>query len=275
MVELVRLSGYRLQKLPPEQFAYKWQALRTTVAQYASLLQDFPDGFYRDDGAKGMPLLDLLMSKLQGGELYFAFLGKAFVGMAAITDIAYGRNAYIEAIANPEFYNSHAVGKAMGELVTYAFKDFGDAGLGLKKLKAGVVESNARVINLLWKAGFVPVGVMRGEALCAGVPYDMILLELLNPKYFAVDKQVISNGKGTTASDVPAGSAIPITGGIPGGVGSDSSDGAPSGGAGELDHGGWPELVESEPVQQQHSGATGGTTGSSAPAESQQLVHAE
>lgn len=275
MVELVRLSGHRLekQKLPPEQFSYKWAALRTAVAQYASLLHEFPDGLYRDDGAKSMPLLDILMSKLQGGELYFAFSGKDFVGMAAITDIAYGRNANLEAIANPAFYSSLHVGKAMGELLTYAFNDFGDAGLGLKKLKAGVVETNYRVVNLLQKAGFQPTGILRGEALCAGVPYDMILLELLNPKYFSVEKQVI-NGKGTERTDLPAAN-VPVAGGVQPSSSGGGGEWETGGAASEPDNGGGASVAEPEPIQWERTGATGGTVRPGADAEDRELVPAE
>ena len=134
MVELIRFSGYRLWGLPPDQGAYRWAALRSEVAKYTSLVQQLQAPFYMDDGDRQTPIIDLLMAKLQAGEIYFVFNRQQFIGMAAITNIAYGRTAFIEAIATPDARGSYAVGKGTGELLTYAFSDF-PSGLGLKKLK--------------------------------------------------------------------------------------------------------------------------------------------
>lgn len=199
MVELIRLSGYRLnrdfkeRKLTQEQLAYKWAALRTEVQKYVPLFQQMDTGFYLDDGDKVLAPLDLLMGKLQNGEIYIVHSKGEFVGVAAITDIAYGRNAYIEGIASSKYHGTVEVGKAIGELLTYAFNDYEDNGLGLKKLKATVVSDNMRAIKKAGKVGFNPAGILKGESLHMGVPHDMILMELLNPKFFSVDTKVISN----------------------------------------------------------------------------------
>jgi len=209
MVELIRFSGYRLRGLPPDQAIYRWTAMRNQVEKYVPYLQNLPLGFYADDVYKNLPIIDTLMGKLQNGEIYFAFTGQRFVGLAAITDIEYGRNAYIEAIAAPEFIKSFAVGKATGELITYAFADFGDAGLGLKKLKAGVMKANMGVLTWLQKIGFNPAGILQGEVLHMGIPHDMILLELLNPKFFSVDKRIISNDRQrTVTSPIPPATSL-------------------------------------------------------------------
>lgn len=272
MINLVRLSGYRLNGIPPEEAPWKWSALRTTVGQYVKLLENLPLGFYRDDTALKVPPVDLLMSKLNNGEIYFAFDShQNFIGMAAITNISYGRNAYLEAIGLPgkQFW----IGKALGELLTYAFKDFDAGGLGLKKLKAGVIKQNGRVIKLLLRAGFRPVGELQHEALHGGVLYDMILLELLNPKYFAVEQAVI-NGSSPTHSDIPSDS-LQQPGDIPAGSSSERGEWEASSESSQWDNGQSPELAEPGPVQQLGTGLTGGSVRPSFDAESQQLVPTE
>lgn len=202
MPEIIRLSGYRLQGLSTEQMSYKWAALRFEVQKYVSLFQQMDMGHYLDDGDRNVPPLELLMSKLQSGELYIVHNKGKFIGISAITNIAYGRHAFIEAIAVPEFRGSYAVGKSTGELLTYAFNPYGDGGLGLKKLYAKVATANMQVVNMLKKAGFNPAGLLKGEGLYMGVPQDMILLELLNPTFFAVDTKVISNVRSTVSTSL-------------------------------------------------------------------------
>jgi RimJ/RimL family protein N-acetyltransferase len=272
MVELVRLSGYRLKDEPSEQAVYKWAALRTTVGQYVHLMKDVPTGYYRDDDAKQTPLIDLMMGKLQNGEIYFAFSDK-FVGMAAITGIEYGRTGWLEAIAHPDYRNSYATGKATGELILYAFGAYGVKGLGLKKLKAGVAQPNEHTIKLLEKVGFQRVGVLQAETLHGGVPYDMILLELLNPKFFSVDKQVIS-GTSAKAADIPAD---PVHVRSPGAVSTDSASGGDSAdwGPSEYCNVNGSSLAEPGSIQRVITGPIGRAVRSSADAAGEQLVHAE
>jgi RimJ/RimL family protein N-acetyltransferase len=248
-------------------------ALRVTVTQYLAYLKDLPLGYYRDDAAKNVPLVDILMSQLQDGELYFAF-SKAgdFVAMGAITNIAYGRSGYITAIAHPQA-SRYAIGKATGELLIYAFRDFGNTGLGLKKLKAEVAQPNGATFDLLVKIGFETAGRWQGEVLHGGVPHDMLLLELLNPKYFAVEKQVI-NGTSAESTDIP-GSRVHVSG-----TGELVDSG--SGGGNEAD---WPAsepgdgvrtvLVEPESIQRVITGPIGRAVRSAVDAEREQLVHAE
>lgn len=167
MVDIVRFSGYRLKELPAERLVYRWAALRSEVEKYLPYLQGLITGYYLDDGNLQTPPIELLMSKLQNGEVYFVFSKQHFIGIAAITDIAYGRTAHIEAIALPQYINSFATGKAMGELFTYAFKEYPE-GLGLKKLKATVAKPNMKVTKMLVKAGFRPAGILQAEGLYGG-----------------------------------------------------------------------------------------------------------
>lgn len=203
MVELIRLSGYRLQGLPPEQLAYRWAALREEMKKYVPHFQQLEMGYYLDDGDKPVPIIDLLMGKLQKGEVYIIHSKGDFVGIAAITDIAWGRSAYIEGIAVPKFKGSLEVGKAIGELITYAFNDYGDGGLGLKKLKATVISENIAGLKKAKKVGFIPAGILQAEALHMGVPHAMILLELLNPKFFSVDTKVLSDERSAPHTELP------------------------------------------------------------------------
>jgi RimJ/RimL family protein N-acetyltransferase len=208
VVELVRFSGHRLQrdlqekKLTQEQMAYKWASLRFEVQKYVPLLQGLDIGYYLDDGDKQTPPFELLMAKLQNGEVYFIYSKQEFVGIAAITDIMWDRNAYIEGFAHPNFRGKHEVGAAIGELITYSFNEYGDGGLGLKKLKALVVAENIAGMKKAAKVGFKPAGILRGENLHLGVPHDVVLLELLNPKYFAVDTKVLTDARSTETPSV-------------------------------------------------------------------------
>lgn len=282
MIDLVRFSGYRLKGLPPEQLAYRWAALRTEVEKYLPLLKQLPlNGFYLDDAEKQTLVIDALMGKLANGEVYFAFSKSQFIGLGAITDIAYGRNAYIEAITVP-CVSRFAVGKGMGELLTYAFNDF-PAGLGLKKLKATVAQPNMPVIKMLMKVGFVPAGLLRSEALHMGIPQDMMLLEYLNPKFFSVDKQVISNVKRTTSSELSDDPVHfgPGSGDSPECVGSDSAGDERAGdcSTSEPDDEHRPVLAEPEQLQWDDepvsAGGTGRTIRPEANESDEQLVHAE
>jgi RimJ/RimL family protein N-acetyltransferase len=269
MVEIVRLSGYRLykEKLLPGEIAYRWAALRNEVQKYSQLLSGLDWGWYLDDADKNTPIIDLLMSKLQNGELYFVFSKQEFVGIASINNIAWGRHGYIEAIATTAYRGSLAVGKAMGELITYAFNSFGNDGLGLLKLKATVATENISVAQMLANAGFKPLTVLPSELLFSGVPHDTILMELYHPQYFQVDKQVISNERSAIGSDPPVhelrSSGTPSTSTIGNGEYSGSTDGSAISRTSESDNGGRPELAEPEQLQWYaepiSSGGTGGT----------------
>jgi RimJ/RimL family protein N-acetyltransferase len=266
MVELVRLSGYRLHGLSPEQMAYRWAALRAEVQKYVPLFQQLQPGYYLDDGDRSVPTLDLLMSKCQNGELYIVTSKQEFVGVAAITNIAYGRTAYIEAIAAPKYFGSYEVGKAFGELLTYAFNDYGEGGLGLKKVVARVVEKNIKVISMLQKAGFRACGVLQGEALCVGGVYAMILLEKLNPKFFAVETKVISSEQRTISTGVQPDQLRESSAPESSTVSSEcaaSSDGDTISGTGESDDGGGSELAEPEQLQRDIEPISTGRTGRS------------
>jgi RimJ/RimL family protein N-acetyltransferase len=208
-VELVRLSGYRLQNEPSDVAAYKWAALRQEVKKYLPLMQNMVPGFYFDDASAKWTLEDHIISKLQNGEVYFSFSGKQrtlenFIGLAAITDIEFGRSGYLEGIANAQYYTPLGIGKSMGEIIAYAFGDFGNAGLGLKKLKAKVVQGNMRTIRMLAKAGFEPYGISKMDGLRGGVPCDILLLETFNPKYFSTGTQVITNAISPQSTQLPA-----------------------------------------------------------------------
>jgi RimJ/RimL family protein N-acetyltransferase len=283
MVEIIRLSGYRLNGLPVEQANYRWAALRGEVAKYLHYFADIPPGFYLDDAQINEPLIDLMMGRLVGGEIYLVFSRQQFVGMCALTGIQFGRKAYIEAIAHPNYIGSHIVGKAMGEILTYAFKDFGDNGLGLKKIKAIVAHANGRVANMLLKVGFKVVGTLVGEALHGGVPHDMILLEFLNPKFFSVDKQVINNVERTIITELQP-DRLCESGGAPAGPVSDgqyteSADGGTDSAGREPDDGERTGLAEPEQLQwhKQPVGAWrhGGSIQSTADESDVELVHAK
>ena len=281
MVEIIRLSGYRLKGLPPDQAAYKWAALRNAVMKYLPLFQELPFGYYLDDGSYGIPAIDLLMGKLAEGEIYLAFSGQKFIGLAAITDIAWGRNAYIEAVVHSSHIGSLAVGKGMGEIFTYAFQDFGQGGLGLKKLKATVAAANMRVIKMLVKVGFRPAGLLQGEALHGGIPHDMILLEYLNPKYFQVDKQVISNDRlSTQSTNLSTTETIHATPSTDAGSGEHTSSIEPVSSDATGSGSGSPatQLASTDKLQRDESISAGGTGWPVQPesnAANEQLVHAE
>jgi hypothetical protein len=199
---------------------YRWHALRTETEKYIPLFKGMESAFWIDDRDGSVPLIDILMSKLQTGEIYFAFSGDKFVGLSAITNINYGHSGTFEGIARPEYINSYPVGQAFGELLTYAFGDYGEAGLGLKKLHAHVARPNERVVSMLMKAGFQPCGIWKFECLYQGIPQDMMLLEYLNPKYFAVQKDILNvkpsisapvhRGQQALASQVPYTQPAPL-----------------------------------------------------------------
>jgi RimJ/RimL family protein N-acetyltransferase len=286
MVEIDRLSGYRLYKeeLPPEQLAYRWHSLRNEVEKYSQLLQGLDFGYYLDDGDRNINIVDLLMSKLNTGELYFVFTKgrKEFVGIASINQIAWGRNAYIEAIATAPARGSFSVGQAMGEILTYAFQDFGAKGLGLKKLKATVSTHNISVAQMLANAGFKPLTVLRGEGLMGGAPQDIILLEMLNPKYFHVEKQVIENERSPEHPGVPhdqlqqPGTSLD---GIEHAERTSDVDTSSVDAGGISNIGSRTELVEPEQLQRDiepvSTGGTGGSLGPTTDDPNAELVHAE
>lgn len=206
MVRLVCLSGYRLQNATPQM----WAGLRMRVEKYLPLMQNMVPGFYFDDADLAIPPIDRLMAKLYHGEIYLAFSNQhdtieSFIGLAAITDIERGRSGYLEGIANGASYSPLHIGKAMGEIVAYAFKPFNNdlSGLGLQKLKAGVIEGNMRVVRMLAKAGFEPCARFRAEVLHSGIPKDKIVLELLNPMIFG-QAQVITNAISPQSTQLPA-----------------------------------------------------------------------
>jgi RimJ/RimL family protein N-acetyltransferase len=203
MPELIRLSGYRLANLPPDQYTWRMASLRDEIQKkYLPLLSQLEWGYFLDDTEKSIKPIDVLMSKIQSGELYVVHNEQEFIGMAAITPIQFGRIGYIEAIATPKYQGSLAVGRAAGEIITYAFQPYGDKGLGLKKLLAKVAAPNMQVIQMLGKVGFKPAGILKGEIVCAGVPHDVVLLELLNPQFFAVDTGVIQNERSPISTEL-------------------------------------------------------------------------
>jgi RimJ/RimL family protein N-acetyltransferase len=205
MPNITRFSGYRLgkEKLTPEKYSWRMIALRDEIQKkYIPFLNNIDWGYFLDDAERNIPLIDSLMNKVQNGELYFVDDGKEFIGLAAITPIHFGRNGYIEAIAMPKFHGSLAVGKAMGDLIVYAFKEYVNDGLGLKKLIARVAADNMQVIEMLGKAGFNPCGILKGEMLCGGVPRDIVMLELLNPEFFGVQVEQISYERSTEQSGI-------------------------------------------------------------------------
>jgi RimJ/RimL family protein N-acetyltransferase len=269
MVQIVSLSGYRLNKeeLPPEQKAYRWATLRNEVQKYSSLLTGLDAAYYLDDGDRNIPIVDLLMAKLHNGEVYFVFTGESFVGIAAICNIAWDRHGYIEAIATPAYRNGLIVGRAMGEILTYAFRDYGDikngGGLGLKKLKATVSIQNISVAQMLANAGFKPLTVLPAEGLYGGVPHDMILLEMGNPKYFQVNKDIISDERSTESSNLSNDTVHEPAAVSPSSEHDErarDNDGSTTSGSGQSDNGSRSELAEPEQLQwDTESISTGGT----------------
>lgn len=287
MVEIVRFSGYRLYKenLPPEQLAYRWHSLRNEVQQYAPLLAGLDTGFYLDDGDRSINPVDLMMGKLQTGEVYFVFTKdhKDFVGICSINQIAWGRHGFIEAIATPKYHGSFSVGQAMGEIITYAFHDFHEIkGLGLKKLKATISTSNISVAQTLANAGFKPLTVLHAEGLMGGTPTDMILMEMLNPKYFHVEKQVIQNERSTESPQLSSDRIQRPSAAVPSGqhderTGNDDATTINVGSSTDLSGG----TIMAQPEQlQQHaeslsSRRTGRTLESTSDEPNGQLVHAK
>jgi RimJ/RimL family protein N-acetyltransferase len=272
MVELVRLSGYRLRDLPPDKYAWRMAALRSEIQQkYLPLFSQLDFGFYLDDADKNIAPLDLLMGKVQNGEVYIVSNENEFIGIAAITPIQFGRNGYIEAIATQKYRGSLAVGRATGELLVYAFKEYGDAGLGLKKLIARVAALNISTVQMLAKAGFKPCGVLRGEMLHGGLPSDMILLELLNPLFFEVKTDVISTISTGVQPDQLRESPTPESSAVSGECPPDPERN-PIGWPGESDDGGGSELAEPEQLQRDIEPISAGRTGRSVRPESDESI---
>jgi len=207
--EIKRFSGFRKTSDP-----FQVVKLRRGVEQYAPVLELIAkEPFFLDDAYRQMTPVDMVMNLLSNGEVYFCFLGEALVAFLSINQILPGRHGTFDAWVSPPFRGNRAVTHAIGKelIVDYAFAPFGPFGLGLQKLKANITGANLAAGRAAIAIGFVAIGVSPGDALHDGIPYDTVLLELLNPAYFAPNAgESLSNGpQDSEASDLQSSAELP------------------------------------------------------------------
>jgi RimJ/RimL family protein N-acetyltransferase len=207
-----RFSGFR----KPNRTPYQWAQLRAAIEPYAAVLQVImQEPYFLDDSLKSMSAVDVAMQLLHTGEIYFCFYGDKLAAFFYLSNILPERHATFGAWVQPEFRgNRQATYLIAKELITdYAFAPFGPMGLGLKKLKGEITRANEIAGRAALAIGFQEFGISPCDALHDGIPYDTVLLELLNPDYFAPERvETLSNGpkdaEAADTSDVHSGSEL-------------------------------------------------------------------
>lgn len=230
-VTIRRYSGYRIRFLPQQQQNWKWAGVIKDLTPYVELFDMMKaESFYVDDLFQSFDSMALMNHQLRNGEVFLAFHGETLACLVIISDIIEGRDASFEGWSNPKFRGSLELRKAVSscahellgcqkkghEQVGYAFTEFGDNGLGLKKLKCRIAKPNQRSLKSAYALGFRPIGVSELDALHQGVPYDAILLELKNPAYFGPSVEILPNvSKGRLKAidtELHTGSALHVSG---------------------------------------------------------------
>lgn len=173
-----------------------------------------------DDAMKHLKPMDLLMQLLQSGELFMCLHQGELVGMGLLTQIVHERHAEFHAWIHPNFRGSFArqriASAYVHEIFDYAFRPFGHTiadGLGLKKLKTEIPICNRSAGRAAMALGFIEVGRSPLDALYDGTPYDVILLEKLNPGFFApASAEILPNARrlseSTSAASIHASASV-------------------------------------------------------------------
>lgn len=186
--ELRRFTGYRIRFNEAKAQPYNWQRLMESAAPLAAMLDEArKEPHYLDDMFAGYSSLELLKMTLQNGEIYACLDEGQLKALAILRDITHERSAYMEAYAFPQFRGTRAIKRFVIDFLDYAFKDWEQGGLGLKKIKAEVNANNKTALKACYRMGFKYIGTSPCETLCQGVPEHTVLLELLNPRYFGFE----------------------------------------------------------------------------------------
>lgn len=213
MIENVKYSAL---KVAPEKRPYKLASLSQSLESlYAAAMQEefFIDDFYKQANPR-----NVLSGALMNGEFFLSKSDGDVVGFLLLRGILPGRHAFMEAYALPKYRGPEGkeiIYACFKEVVDYAFSE---TGLGLKKIKAEICQSNLPALVTCEALGFLPIGMSPLDQFHLGAPYDTVLLELLNPDYFGLEPETLNNGReqqSTIGAAIHAADAIPTGASLP------------------------------------------------------------
>lgn len=92
---------------------------------------------------------------------------------------AHGFSDLVTVIGDRDYWGKGLATEAVKIGIRIAFET-----LGLRKLSAGIADSNAGSVKAYTRAGFVIEGRMRGQILINGEPRDKLVIACFNPKFF-------------------------------------------------------------------------------------------
>lgn len=209
--DITRYSGYRLRSLPIDQQVYMREALMQKVKYLEPIAQKIlSDHQYCDDVWRSATPMQLLAFNLQNGEIFDCRAYGELGAVCSLHDIQHQRSAFYEGWSEPQFRTfkgRKALVAFARDLFAYAFRPWGDDGLGLKKIKAEVSAENILALKACRALGFKEYGYSPLDSLHRGKPTDMVHLELLNPAYFPPVVGDSLNGQGRRGQS-PAGSSL-------------------------------------------------------------------
>jgi RimJ/RimL family protein N-acetyltransferase len=204
VADIKRISGYRLQFLEQKLRLFRGQKMVQDLQPLLHLVDLWKqEPFYLDDMLASQSPMNILSWGINSGELFVIVHDHAIIGTVKLSFIIPGRFAQMDVWGVPQirqgYANNKIVAKTAHEIIDYAFKPFGEDGLGLMKLKANICVQNVPALKAARALRFKQFGVSPLDGFYGGQVYDIVQLELHNPVYFAPTIEDLPSGKPTHA----------------------------------------------------------------------------
>lgn len=184
-VNILRISGIRFDGIPPAHMQAEIKNRKASIVKYLRQIPElYHEPFFLDDEQRAKTpeqLADYVMNTASEVFVVRSEDKKRLLGFHILEMVKPWHHAIWHAFLPAERGLMQHRWQSALEILEYAFRDC-PQGLGLMKLKCHITAENLAAVKLVWRLGGLASGRLKHETLHQGVPHDMVIFEIHNPR---------------------------------------------------------------------------------------------